>query len=525
MKTAALYARVSTRHQEQEATIESQIAQLMGYAQQQGYEISPSYQFIDQAISGDQLARPGLDRLRDTAMTGELQVVLCLSPDRMARNLGVQHVVLGELRRCGVEVIFMNQPSLGDGPQEQLLLNMQGAFAEYERTLIKDRLRRGRLHRLRQGQSVPWPAPYGYHYQAATATRQSTWEIDQAKATIVQHIFERYTDDGLSLTALAHQLNGQGVPGPKGKQWQSSTVGRILRQPAYQGTAYFNRSQTDTSGIGLPKRQGQGRLRFPRYQPRPAEEWIAVPVSAIISEPLWQVAQERLERNAHLSIRNMCTNTYLLRGLLVCGVCGRTLQGRAQKGVTYYRCPGGGKHRSPETPQHSCSVRADVVEGLLWEALADLLHHPDLIQDAWQTHQAQLAATPSQVSRQQQRKDLLQRQRQRLLDAYQSGALSLQELTERQNPLVLELQKLETQLASSQSILQTDISLEHFTRHIDQALNSTDLGTRQEVIRLLIERIVVSDEALTVEHIIPTVNDSLLHPTLCAPSNSTFWRG
>jgi site-specific DNA recombinase len=330
MKTAALYARVSTRHQEQEATIESQIAQLMGYAQQQGYVIPTDYQFIDQAISGDQLARPGLDRLRDTAMTGELQMMLCLSPDRLARNLGIQHMVLGELRRCGVEVIFLNQPSLGDGPQEQLLLNIQGAFAEYERTVISDRMRRGRLHRLRQGQSVPWPAPYGYHYQAATTSHQSTWKIEQAKAAIVGQIFERYTEDGLSLTALANQLNAQSIPSPQGKQWSSTTLGRLLRQPAYQGTAYFSRSQADYSGLGLPRRQGQGRLRFPRYLPRPVDEWIGVPVPAIVSQTIWQAAQERLERNALLATRNNRTNTYLLRGLLVCDVCGRTLQGRAQ---------------------------------------------------------------------------------------------------------------------------------------------------------------------------------------------------
>jgi site-specific DNA recombinase len=241
-----------------------------------------------------------------------------------------------------------------------------------------------------------------------------------------------------------------------------------------------------------------------------------VPVPALVSQTIWQAAQQRLERNAQLATRNNRTHSYLLRGLLVCGVCGRTLQGRAQKGVTYYRCPGGGKHRLPNVPQHSCSVRADEIEESLWHNLADLLRHPDLIQQAWQAHQAELAATPDQLAQQHKRIDFLQRQRQRLLDAYQSGALSLPELTERQNPLLLELRKLESQLASTQSVLQTSLSLEQFTHHIDQALHSSNIPAQQEVIRLLIERIVVSDEALTVEHIIPTVNDnSLLHDTFC----------
>lgn len=513
MRTAALYARVSTRHQEQEATIESQIAQLLAHAEQQGYGIPDEYQFIDQAVSGDQLARPGLDRLRDAAITGGMQVLLCLSPDRLARNLGIQQMVLKELRRCGVEIIFLTQPTLGDSPQDQLLLNIQGVFAEYERTVISDRMRRGRLYRLKQGQSVPWPAPYGYQYQKSTHTQKNAWIVDDAAAVIVEQIFGWYTEAGLSVSALARRLNDQNIPSPAGKQWWNNAVGRLLRQPAYKGTAYFNRRQADYSEIGLPRHHGQGRLQFPRYKPRPADEWICVPVPAIVSETIWQTAQDRLKMNVHLSKRNNRKHTYLLRSLLVCGVCGRTLQGRAQKGVTYYRCPGGGKHRPSGVPKHTCSVRSDVVEKLVWEALAELLRNPDHIWDAWHAHRAEQSATPNQVTRQQKRKTHLQQQCQRLLDAYQAGVLSLEELTERQNPLTLELQKLENQLSVTQSVIQTEISLDRFTQQIEQALRTTDVRTQQEVIRLLIERIIVTDEALTVEHIIPTVNHSLLRPT------------
>jgi len=113
MKTVALYARVSTSQQEKEATIKSQIALLLAYAKERDYLVPDEYQFTDQAISGSKLARPGLDSLRDLATTGTLQIVLCLSPDRLARNFGIQQVVLDELDRNGVKVIFLNQPSLG----------------------------------------------------------------------------------------------------------------------------------------------------------------------------------------------------------------------------------------------------------------------------------------------------------------------------------------------------------------------------------------------------------------------------
>ena len=411
MRRAALYARVSTRRQEKEATIESQLAQLLSYAREQGYELANEHQFIDQAVSGKYLARPGLDRLRDAAMVGAFEVLLCLSPDRLARSLGGQQVLLDELGRAGIEIIFVNQPSLDDSPQAQLLLNIQGAFAEYERLVISERMRRGRLYRLRQGQSVPHKAPYGYRYQPGGRGHPSAWLVVPEQAAVVEQMFVWYTQEPITLGDLTRRLNQRHIPGPQGEAWRSSTVGRLLRQPAYKGTAYYHRRQTDYSGIGQPRRQGQGRLRFPRYRLRPAEEWIAAQVPALIDEAIWQAAQERLEMNARFARRNG-RRTYLLRGLLVCGACGYTLQGRSQRETVYYTCTHGGVHCPPDVPRHTCSLRGDVVEPLIWQALADLLRDPQRIQDAWQALQAE-QALPGEVQRWQQRQTLLCKQRQR----------------------------------------------------------------------------------------------------------------
>ena len=514
MHQAALYARVSTRRQEKEATIESQLDQLLAYARQQGDEISPALQFIDQAVSGGRLARPGLDRLRDTAVQGAFQTLYCLSPDRLARHLGAQQVVLDELQQLGVTVIFLNQPSIGGTPQAQLLLNIQGAFAEYERVLISERMRRGRLYRLRQGQSVPYPAPYGYRYQPASREQPSAWVVQPEQALVVEHVFAWYTRDSISLSQLAQRLNQREIPSPAGKRWDTSTLGRLLRQPAYKGTAYYNRRQADYSDVGQRRRQGQGTLRFPRYTPRPVEEWVEVHVPALIDEVTWQATQERLDMNAHFAQRNS-QRRYLLRGLLVCGTCGRTLQGRTQRGMVYYTCTYGGTRRPPESPAHTCSVRGDLVETFVWQALAELLQDPQRVQQAWEALLGEQTA-PDEVQRWQHRHKLLCQQRQRLLDAYQAGAIVLDELIERQNPIEVELRELQKRLTETSPSPSLEISLETFTQRIQQVLAAPDFETQQEVIRLLIERIVVTDEALTVEHIIPTVNNSRLYPTRCS---------
>lgn len=512
MKRAAIYARVSTRRQEQEATIESQVAQLVGYAQQQGYELSPSQHYLDQAVSGRYLARPGLDRLRDAALAEAFEVVLCLSPDRLARQLGAQQVVLSELERLGIELIFLNQPHLDDSPQAQLLLNIQGSFAEYERLLISDRMRRGKLYRLRQGQSRPSQVPYGYRFQSASRTEASSWLVVPEEAIIVERLFVWYTQEQRALGHLAQRLNEQGVPSPAGKRWSSSTIGRLLRQPAYKGTAYYNRTQADYREIGQPRRQGQGRLQFPRYQARPAEEWIVASVPALIDEVTWQVAQERLAMNSRFAQRNSC-RSYLLRGLLVCEICGHTLQGRTIDQTVTYRCLYGGKHRAPGVPVHTCVVRAEMAEPLVWQVLADLLRAPEQLEAAWAAVQAAQTPAEGEINQWQQRHSLLRQRRRRLLDAYEAGVLSLDDLIQRQNPLDIELRELDRRLAQAQPTIAPQLSLERFTQQIERALTASDLETQQEVLRLLIERIVVSNEALTIEHIIPIANNCRLYPT------------
>jgi site-specific DNA recombinase len=294
MRRAALYARVSTRKQEQEATIESQMDQLLQYARGHEFDLPPERQFVDQAVSGKRLARPGLDRLRDAVAGGEFEVLLCLSPDRLARNLGAQQVVLAELERYDIQVVFLNQPRQSEDPHSRLLLEIQGAFAEYERTLISERMRRGRLYRLRQGQSVTNLAPYGYQYQAAGRQQSNAWLVLPEEAALVRQIFVEYTSEQISLSQIAHRLNTQNIPAPRGGLWQHATLQRLLRQPAYKGTAYYHRCQVDEGSVGKPRRQGPGVLQFPRQFPRPVEDWICVKVPALVDEALWQAAPKKL---------------------------------------------------------------------------------------------------------------------------------------------------------------------------------------------------------------------------------------
>jgi site-specific DNA recombinase len=188
--TTALYARVSTPQQEREATIESQIAAIEKYAQEHDYQLSMEHYFLDQAVSEAQLDRPGLDRLRDVAAEGYFSLVLCLSPDRLARQYAHQWVLIDELKRAGVEIVFVNQIAVADNPQGQLLLGIQGLFSDYKRTMINERLRRGKLYRIQQGQLVSPVPPYGYRYIPVSEPNGGRWELEPVEAQIVWDIFQ-----------------------------------------------------------------------------------------------------------------------------------------------------------------------------------------------------------------------------------------------------------------------------------------------------------------------------------------------
>jgi len=513
MQQAALYARVSTRNQEKEATIESQLSLLETYALENGYEIVENHRFIDEAVSGTRLTRRGLDRLRDCAKAGAFKVVLCLAPERLARSLGVQQVVLEEMKRYGVEFIFLDQPELAQDAHGQFWLQMRGAVAEYERTLISDRMRRGRLHRLRQGQTVPTQAPYGYAYKGASHEGQSHWVIVEKEAQIVRQLFSWYAKGDKSIGDLVFRLNDQAVPSPQKAKWGSATIGRLLRQPAYKGSAYYNRHQSDPSAIGLPRRSGRGQLNHPRYNERPADEWIHCPVPPIVEVALWAKVQDQLEMNTRFAQRNS-HSSYLLRGLLVCHVCEHTLQGRTQKnGHPRYVCTYGAKFCPPGVPKHITSIQADLIEPMVWDALQKLLDDPQRIEEAWfALHQQQ--AEPSDLLFLQRRRKSLIKERERLIDAYQAEILSLEELTLRHNDIAEESHSVDERLAKVSQPSPLQLSLQTFTQRIQLALQASDFQTRQDVIRLLIERIVVSDDTLSIDHIVPLSDNSRLHPVV-----------
>lgn len=522
MKVAAIYARVSSDQQKEEKTIASQTAALVEFARSEGYSVPDEWIFQDEGYSGASLVRPGLERVRDLAAAGEIQAVLALAPDRLSRKYAYQVLLIEELARHGVATIFVKAPHSGT-PEDQLLLQFQGMIAEYERAQILERSRRGKRHRAKQGEvSVLSGAPYGYRYERKSEEQPARYAVIDAEAQVVRQIYDLYTTGRFSINAIARRLSELGVPTRKGAAcWEHSTVWAILRNPAYRGMACFGKTQLAarerTNNRTLRQRGGLPTRNSANHE-LPRDQWIGIPVPALVDPDTFALAQERLESNRkHASRRTR--EPSILQGLVHCRQCGyalyRTSTRSSARKIYYYRCLGSdawrydGHARCDQKP-----VRLDLLEHIVWSEIVHLLEDPSLIQ-AELDRRLETARNSSPARRQQDRvtQELAQAQKRmdRLLTAYQEDLLSLNELRrrmpalrQREQSLQEELRGLSAQLVDQAAYLRLAQTLTAFLGRLRNSAATLDVQDRQRITRLLVKEVVVADDRITIRHSIPT---------------------
>ncbi len=277
----ALYARVSTARQEQEQTIDSQIEALRHYVHGQEWTLEARHIYLDDGYSGARLARPGLDALRDAAADGQFDIVLIYHPDRLARDYVWQQVVKAELERHGCQLHFLHHP-MSDKPEDQLLLQLQGMFAEYERAQIAERARRGKLRKAGTGQWLNWSRPpYGYRYIPSAHGQPGSPVIDESEAVIVRQMFQWLVNEGRSGRQITKRLNALGIPPRHSARWHQASVRGMLTTETYAGIAYYNRQ------MAVVPKQRRDPMAYRKtekssHQVRPIDAWIPIPVPALI---------------------------------------------------------------------------------------------------------------------------------------------------------------------------------------------------------------------------------------------------
>src|SRR5215467_1407087 len=384
--------------------------------------------------------------------------IILTTPDRLARNYVHQMLLLEEFERVGCHVEFLDRPMSQD-PHDQLLLQIRGAVAEYERVLITERMRRGRLHKLQAGMLLPWSVPpYGYRLGLERPRDPGGVWIEPTEGALVQAVFTRYLTPRSSLDGLAKWLTAQGIPTPTGKQrWRATTLRRMLRNPAYTGQVYAGQTTR------RPSRGRQSALRpvtpgMTTQTPVPPAIWITVAtIPALVSEEQFDQVQAKLAENQRAAARHNSVNTYLLRALVSCGHCQLACTGRSLRpDYPYYVCngklPAVRSRRREKCPARYTPARQ--LDALVWQDLCDVLTHPASLAQALEQAQAgawlpqHLHARRTQLRKGQAR---VRNQVERLTDAYLNQVMPLQEYQRRRQRLEQSLQALarqEDQLAA-----------------------------------------------------------------------------
>ena len=521
-RPAAIYARVSSDRQKENHTICSQLAALEEYAGSHGYLVPPEWRFQDEGYSGATLLRPGLEALRDLAAAGHIEVALVYSPDRLSRKYAYQVLLAEELSRCGVELVFLKAPS-GSTPEDRLLVQFQGMIAEYERAQIAERSRRGKRHRAHQGSiNVLSGAPYGYRYVKKSDTAAAYYEVVESEAAVVRQVYEVYTQQGLSINAIARMLNERQVPTrTETTRWERSTVWGLLRNPAYRGRACYGKTELrPRQRITRPLRQRNGLAsRDSANHERPRQDWIEIAVPALVSEETFALAQEQLEQNKRHSPRRTIEPT-LLQGMLVCERwLYRTSTQTSARRLYYYRCIGSDAYRHLKGAVcDNPPVRQDQLDAVVWKEVMQLLEDPHIIQDELNRRlEAAKNADPLKQRKDQLRRDQarLAKGMDRLLTAYQESLVSLEqlrcrmpELRQQDQAIKSELQSLETVAGDQAKYLRLVETLADFHARLQARAETLDVPERQKILRLLVKEVLMGRETITIRHSIRMPNSA-----------------
>jgi site-specific DNA recombinase len=513
----ALYARVSTRRQAQAQTVEQQLNRLTDHARQQGWDVPPDRIFRDDGYSGASLRRPGLDRLRDRAAARALDLVVIAAPDRLARNYVHQVLLLEELEGHSCAVRFLDRPMSRD-PHDQLLLQIRGAVAEYERTLITERMRRGRQRKLEAGLMLPWTRPpFGYRVDPDRPRDPAGVRVEAAEAAVVREMFAWYAEEAHSFCSLARRLQQHGIRTATGlARWNLASIRALLTNPAYAGRVYGNRwhrrgALERRSATAPAKHSAMSRVDAPR------EEWILVAeIPPLVSQEHFDRVQARLASNRRFAQRNNKAHPYLLRNLVSCGLCGLACLARTANRQRYYSCTGKlpalFSHRERKCPSRLSP--AERLDDLVWADLCALLTHPEQVTRALaRAHGGNWLPQELQARQQGLRRGRtgLGQQLERLTDAYLAGVVTLDEyrrrrsdLERRQQELEEQARQLEAQADRQKELAGLSDSIGEFCRRVRQGLDEASFEQRRSLIELLVDRVIATDGEVEIRYVMPT---------------------
>jgi len=516
MKKVAVYARVSTERQEEQKTIQSQLAELREICK--GFQVVKEY--IDDGWSGETLDRPELDKLRNDIKEGLFEAIYIHSVDRLSRNLYQQGIIVEELKKNGIELFIGNKP-IEDTPEAELLFNMLGAVSQYERSKILERTKRGKLYKARKGIVVGTGAPFGYDYIKKTKEREGYYKLNPEKAEILKLVFNLYLELE-SICGVAKELTKRKIKPPKGIAWRQSSLKRILTDESYIGTTYFNKTQAIEGNSNDKKYR---KIVNSRRRKRDKSEWIPIKILSILDKKLFTTVQELLKKNHRANNQKYL---YLLSGGLIrCVECGTTFAGATCHSYSTYRCNNRSKRFPFPQDCKSPQISGEKLEDAVWDSISESILKPEiLIKHIWDLNN-KISEDKEYLKNEKQkhlkRKNSLSQKKSRLLDIFTEGVIlrkdyleKMNELNQEEERLDLEIKKVENKLnqAVKRPLFVSDIK--YFCNLARERIVNFTFQEKQRFLRYLIDQIILDSKKRKAKIIgyIPVENSQIIQNSL-----------
>lgn len=350
----AIYIRWSTEDQGEGTTLEVQSETCRAYLVSQGWAVNEDLIFIDDGYSGGSVDRPALSKLRKAVSTGAVDCVVLYKLDRLSRSVvDTVNLVCREWEgRCSIK--SAREPIDTTSHAGRMFFYTLVNFAEWERSVIKERTYSGKLRRAHEGRNPGMRPPYGYNLGNG-----GIFTINESEAAIVRRIYQLYLN-GMGARQILSRLNEEGSKPRYGQVWTQSTVIRILANPAYMGRLEYGRRRTLANG----SRRKQGPLIVREGTMPP-----------IIGQADWEAVQDLKKDRPGFgrgqgSGRSLGSDS-LLTGLLRCR-CGHGFMGKVannKKGghYRYYGCMGA--HSKTKRFCDCGIIRQELADGIVVPAL------------------------------------------------------------------------------------------------------------------------------------------------------------
>lgn len=499
----ALYARVSTSRQENEQTIESQIAEIKIKIAEDGNTLLSENIFIDDGWTGEVIQRPGLDAMRDAAMSGVFQVLYVYDRGRLSRVFAYQEIILEELINRDIQFVTLHDIN-AETPEERVLQAMQGVFHEYERVKIVERMRRGKLFKARNGILINGNSLYGYDYIKKTDTEPAHYRVNEEQTRVVRMIFDWVGNERISLNEVIRKLFDLGIPPRKAKSefWTKGPIVRILQQESYiDGYVYFNKSESCVAKKPI-KHVKYKKIKRTSKRPRPREDWIPFKVPAILDD---RMLFERVQKTLYLNQRYAPKNRkheYLLTGLVFCGCSNRRAgDGQNKQGHFYYRCT----ERIYNFPslERKCQlpgVNAVILDRMVWNELMKFIKNPELLKKRVEEvlrERKEKTANKQEYDRLMGLINRIEEEEQRYAKAYGAGTLEFEQFRDLMREVKKKKLNFQVQLdklkVNSDEIGLDKIQVDDICYEAKRVLDEVDYTDKDKSVKTLLDKVTIKE--------------------------------